>query len=245
MELLRSVTGRILIEGHRGAEGIAVENSWQAIEAGHAAGADLLELDVQRTSDGELVIYHRYRLPDGRWIRDLDSEVIRTITLQGHRIVFLEEVFEWLKDKTTGLSLDIKNGFGFDTQVFLDTLARIEEHDLIERVMLIGWDHVGLLLAKSHNDAITTRALLRGRPVDIVQVAQSAKVDAVNLDADMVTPAEVDALHAAGIAVVIAETVSPDFSRPVRLGADVVCCKDPRAARRALRQDLLDDLPTA
>lgn len=236
MELLRSVTGRLLIEGHRGAEGIAVENSWQAIEAGYAAGADLLELDVQQAADGALVIYHNYQLLDGRWVRNLDSTELRSTKPRGHQLVFLEEVLEWLKDKTIGLSLDIKNGFGFDRQLFLDTLARVEAHDLTERVMLIGWDHVGLLLAKEHNPAITTRALLRAHPVDIVQIARSAKVDAVNLDADMVTQAEVDALHAAGIALVIAETVNPDFSRPVRLGADVVCCKDPGAARAALFQ---------
>ncbi len=234
MELLRSVTGRILIEGHRGAEGIAVENTWQAIEAGYAAGADLLELDVQRAADGELVIYHRYQLSDGRWLRDLDSKELRTMSPKEHPLVFLEEVLEWVQDKPIGLSLDIKNGFGFNAQVFLDTLSRVEAHNLTERVMLVGWDHAGLLLSKNRNSAITTRALIRGRPVDIVQVAQKAKVDAVNLDADMVTSAEVNALHEAGIAVVIAEMFNPDFSRPVRLGADVICCKDPGTARAKL-----------
>jgi len=236
MELLRSVTGRILIEGHRGAEGIAVENSWQAIEAGYAACADLLELDVQRTADGVLVIYHSYQLPDGRWIRNLDSKELRAVKPHGHQLVFLEEVFEWLQNKEIGLSLDIKNGFGFDAQVFLDTLACVEEYDLMERVMLIGWDHVGLLLAKNHNSTITTRALIRGRPVNVAQVVRSAKVDAIGLDADMVTSIEVKALHDAGIALVINEVVSPDFSRAIKLGADVVCCKDPRAAYLALRQ---------
>jgi glycerophosphoryl diester phosphodiesterase len=240
MELLRSVTGRILIEGHRGAEGIAVENSWDAIEAGYAAGADLLELDVQRTADGELVIFHKYQLPDGRWVRHLGSQELRTVKPLGHRLVFLEEAIEWLQGKEIGLSLDIKNGFGFDLQAFLDTLACVERHGVIERVMLIGWDHAGLLEIKRRNPQMTTRALIRGRPVDVVQVARWAQVDAISLDADMVTEVEVQALHDAGIAVVTAETVSPDFSRPVRLGADVVCCKNPAAAYAALRQGSLD-----
>ena len=234
MKLLRSDTGRILIEGHRGAEGIADENTWEAIKAGLEAGADLLELDVQRTADGELVIYHSYKLPDGRWIRQLDCEELKHVRIRGHRLVFLEEVLEWVRDKPIGLSLDIKNGFGFDPQVFLDTLERVEACDLVERTMLMGWDHAGLLLLRERNPAITTRALLRGRPVDIVQMATRAKVDAVNLDADMVSLAEVNALHDAGIALVIAEVVDPDFSRAVELGADVVCCKDPGEAREAL-----------
>jgi hypothetical protein len=100
--------------------------------------------------------------------------------------------------------------------------------------VLVGWDHGGLLLSKKHNPAIRTLALIRGRPVDIVQMARNAQADAVNLDADMVTMAEINVLHDAGIAVVVAEMVNPDFSRPVRLGADVICCKDPGAARAFL-----------
>jgi glycerophosphoryl diester phosphodiesterase len=234
MELLRSINGRVLVEGHRGAEGLAVENSWQAIEAGFAAGADLLELDIQRTADGELVIYHQYELSDGRWIRDLDSKTLRKMKPQGHQLVFLEEVLEWVQNRPIWLSLDIKNGFGFDSQVFLDTLASIERRDLIEQAMFIGWDHIGLKMAKNHNPEITTRALIRGRPVDIVQIAQNAEVDAVGLDADMVTSAEAKALHDVGVALVMSEIVSPNFSRAVRLGADVICCKDPRAAHEAL-----------
>ncbi len=238
MDLLHSVTGRILIEGHRAAEGIAVENSWEAIEAGYAVGADLLELDVQRAVDGELVIYNGYHLPDGRWIRELDSKELRAVSPKGHRLVFLEKVLEWVKDKSIGLSLDIKNGFGFDSQVFLDTLKCVEDHNLTECVMLAGWDHAGLLLSKDRNSTIKTRAIIRGRPVDIVQMAQNAKVDAISLDADMVTATEIDALHTAGIAVVIAELIRPDFSHPVKLGADIVCCSDPGAARKALTKYL-------
>jgi len=240
MELLRSVTGRILVEGHRGAEGSAVENSWQAIEAGYAAGADFLELDVQPAADGNLVLFNSYQLPDGRWIRHLDAEQLRSVKPRGHSLVFLKQVLEWAQDKRVGLSLDIKNGFGFDRQVFLDTLAYVERYDLLERVMLIGWDHAGLLLAKNKNPEITTRALIRGRPVDLVQVARAARADALNLDADMVSAPDVQALHDAGIALAMAEIINPDFSRPVRLGADLVCCKDPGAARAALRGSLSD-----
>jgi len=240
MELLRSITGRVLIEGHRGAEGVAVENTRQAIEAGYAAAADLLELDVQRTVDGELVIYHSYQLPDGRWVRELKGSELRAVTYKGHALLFLEEVLEWVRHKTIGLSLDIKNGFGFDSKAFLDTLSCVETHNLVDKVMLIGWDHAGLLLCKKHNPEIKTRALIRGRPVDIVQMAQNARVDAIGMDADMITRADVDALHHAGIAVVTAEIVNPDFSRAVKVGADVVCCKNPGAAHAAISALHLD-----
>ncbi len=43
---------------HRGARSLAPENTLAAAEAGLAAGADMWELDVQMTADGELILLH-------------------------------------------------------------------------------------------------------------------------------------------------------------------------------------------
>jgi glycerophosphoryl diester phosphodiesterase len=57
---------RPLILGHRGAARDHPENSIWAFEAAAAAGADGVELDVRRTSDGALAVIHDARLADGR-----------------------------------------------------------------------------------------------------------------------------------------------------------------------------------
>lgn len=44
--------------GHRGAKGLAPENTLPAFRIGLAAGADGVEFDVQRTADGHLVVFH-------------------------------------------------------------------------------------------------------------------------------------------------------------------------------------------
>lgn len=46
------------IIGHRGAAGLAPENSLEALRAGMAAGADMLEFDVRLTRDNQPVIIH-------------------------------------------------------------------------------------------------------------------------------------------------------------------------------------------
>ena len=43
---------------HRGASGHAPESTMAAYELAHEWGADYLELDVQITADGELVVFH-------------------------------------------------------------------------------------------------------------------------------------------------------------------------------------------
>jgi glycerophosphoryl diester phosphodiesterase len=62
LELLKSKTGRTLIESHRGVEGDLPENSWPAIQRGHQMGADLIEVDVQLSRDGVALSAARWTL---------------------------------------------------------------------------------------------------------------------------------------------------------------------------------------
>lgn len=48
----------MLIIGHRGAKGLAPENTLESFRAGIQAGADMLEFDVRMTSDKILVLSH-------------------------------------------------------------------------------------------------------------------------------------------------------------------------------------------
>jgi glycerophosphoryl diester phosphodiesterase len=79
------------LQGHRGARGLAPENTIPAFEAALAIGVDTLELDVGITRDDVAVVFHDRRLnPDvvrdaqGRWldgpgpaIRALDAAALR------------------------------------------------------------------------------------------------------------------------------------------------------------------------
>jgi glycerophosphoryl diester phosphodiesterase len=63
------------LQGHRGARGLAPENTLPGFELALAIGVDTLELDVGVTRDGVVVIHHDRRLnpdfaraADGKWI---------------------------------------------------------------------------------------------------------------------------------------------------------------------------------
>lgn len=78
------------LQGHRGARGVAPENTLPAFAAALGAGVSTLELDVGVTRDGVVVVHHDRRLnpdvargPDGQWIaapgpliRSLDYAVL-------------------------------------------------------------------------------------------------------------------------------------------------------------------------
>jgi glycerophosphoryl diester phosphodiesterase len=64
----------IELQGHRGARGLAPENTLPGFERALAVGVDTLELDVGVTRDGVVVIHHDRRLNpdtarlDGQWV---------------------------------------------------------------------------------------------------------------------------------------------------------------------------------
>jgi len=63
------------LQGHRGARGLAPENTLPAFAAALTLGVTTLEMDVGITKDGVVVVHHDRRLnpdiargPDGRWV---------------------------------------------------------------------------------------------------------------------------------------------------------------------------------
>ncbi|MEW4371302.1 glycerophosphodiester phosphodiesterase family protein [Paenibacillus kandeliae] len=81
--------GRIMIAAHRGDWRLAPENSLAAIQYSIVAGADLIEIDVQRTADGQLVLMHdetvdRMTNGSGR-LSEMTLEQLRSLRLRQHQ----------------------------------------------------------------------------------------------------------------------------------------------------------------
>jgi glycerophosphoryl diester phosphodiesterase len=77
-----------LIIGHRGAAGLAPENTLAAFARACELGVDGIELDVLVSADGELVVHHDFRLrpeiarlPDGVWISPSSAAAVRDLTV--------------------------------------------------------------------------------------------------------------------------------------------------------------------
>lgn len=111
---------------HRGASGHAPESTMAAYELAHEWGVDYLELDLQITADGELVIFHDdaidrtsngegsindhtlaelQALDTGSWFNDANPEKADT-AFEGAQIVTLDELFE---------------RFGHETRYYIET----------------------------------------------------------------------------------------------------------------------------
>jgi glycerophosphoryl diester phosphodiesterase len=76
------------LQGHRGARGLAPENTLQAFATALAIGVTTLELDTGITKDGVVVIHHDRRLnpdiargPDGNWL-EAPAPLVRELTFE-------------------------------------------------------------------------------------------------------------------------------------------------------------------
>ena len=83
---MMSIAQAFDLEGHRGARGLAPENTLAGFRAALGIGVTTLETDMQVTRDGVIVISHNSRLnpditrgPDGKWLAS-EGPAIRTLT---------------------------------------------------------------------------------------------------------------------------------------------------------------------
>lgn len=89
----------MIVIGHKGAAGLAPENTLESIDQAIKAGVDKIEIDVRFTRDGRAVIFHDstlYRIT-GESIRICDlslKQINTTITKSGHPIPTLQEALD-------------------------------------------------------------------------------------------------------------------------------------------------------
>lgn len=155
------------ITAHRGASARCPENTMAAFRAARALGADWVELDVQQTRDGQIVVLHD---PDTRrttgvrgkvWamtyeqIAKLDAGSSFSRQFAGERIPLLSEVAEYARD--TGLRLNIElKPTGHETDFEQGVIDVIRAFGLADRCVITSQVYGVLERVKACDESITT-----------------------------------------------------------------------------------------
>lgn len=147
--------GRTVVIGHRGAAGLAPENTLLAVRQGLMAGSDWIEIDVQLSADGYLVLMHDEsvdRTTDGSGlVRELPLAQIQALDAgfrfspdggqsfplrgAGVRVPTLDEVFRTFPD--TRFVIEIK---GSDPRAADAVAQAIETSGAAGRVLVGAFD---------------------------------------------------------------------------------------------------------
>lgn len=212
---------QLLRIGHRGAAGHAPENTLLSLEKAISFKLDFVEVDVQRTRDGHLVILHDERVDrttNGTGlVSDMTLLELRKLDAgAGQRIPMLGEVLQTASDRI-GLILEVKVE-GLAKQVY-ETVRRSA---FASPVIYASFIHNELESVRAVNPQTQTMALF-GRLVKKNPVAGAKSVQATHAGFNyrVLTGSLVDMCHQHGL-VVFAYTVNErqDVQHIKSLGVD-------------------------
>ena len=182
---------KMKIWAHRGASGYAPENTMGAFSEAVRRKADCIELDVQLTKDGEIVVIHDEKL--GRvsngsgWVKDHTLKELRKLNFnktfpeQGiAKIPTLKEVYELMRKEEMLVNVELKTSIIFYeglTDKVLELSARMGMED---KVLYSSFNHYTLLEMKQKNSGIRTGMLFEDGIVDAPIYAKRLGVDALH-----------------------------------------------------------------
>lgn len=142
------------IFAHRGYSAVYAENTMSAFRAAEKAGADGVELDVQLTRDGEIVVIHDEKLERTTtgtgFVKDHTYKEIRAFnankkSLKKEAIPSLVEVLEWLKPTKLACNIELKNGIfpyeGMEEKV----IALVHKYGLADRIIISSFNHYSIV----------------------------------------------------------------------------------------------------
>ena len=183
-----------LVVAHRGASGVAPENTLLAFQLAYEIGADMVELDVQQTEDGELVCIHDYevnRTTNGSGaVDELSFKEIRHLDAgQGQQIPTLIEVLDFCKGKLK-VNIELKV-IDIEKQV----LSLVHERGMISEIMLSSFLHGTLVAARSLDVDVATAVIVSKVNDGIVDYVLEIGSSALNPEFRQVTPGLISELH--------------------------------------------------
>ena len=163
------------IIAHRGASYLAPENTLVAFRKAMEIGADGVEMDVQQTLDGGLVIHHDYIIDlhtdiSGRIydmtegeLKDLDFGSWKDAIYKDEKIATLKEALDLCKSmEGCRVQLEMKSTMDNDPQFVPRVVEAIRAADIADRLVLISFNHDLLRQAKQLMPELAVGALLYG-----------------------------------------------------------------------------------
>lgn len=191
----------MMILGHRGASDARLENTLPAFLHALERGADGVELDVQLSRDGEVIVFHDEDLARlaGRYERvdQLPWEALSRVLLRGSGKIprLCELLAAWPTDRW--LNVELKAG---GAAVARETVRLLAGRP---RVILSSFDPRMLLAARAAGSAYEHALLLAAESPPFLHTAGARAFDcgAVHLDHRLCTPATVQRYLGEGLKV--------------------------------------------
>ncbi len=194
-----------LIWAHRGASGYAPENTLPAFQLAIDMNADGIELDVQLTKDGEIIVIHDEtldRTTNGKgWVKDHTFEEIRALDasyqnmMQGGEVVSparkfedyedlrvptLKEVLELIKPSNLTINIELKTGIIFYPELERRTVELVNECGMEDRVIYSSFNHESIKKIREIDPSAQTGFLYADGPMGMATYGKKYGVTALH-----------------------------------------------------------------
>ncbi|GAA0346199.1 glycerophosphodiester phosphodiesterase [Bacillus carboniphilus] len=144
------------IIAHRGSSKVEPENTMPAFQQAYKDGADGIEIDVQLTKDGEIVVIHDEkvdRTTNGKgYVKDYSLKELQKLNANNkfptiHKVTIptLIEILEWIVSNEMTLHIELKNGVVPYPELEEKVIQLIRLYGVENRVILSSFNHYSIV----------------------------------------------------------------------------------------------------
>jgi glycerophosphoryl diester phosphodiesterase len=231
------------ITAHRGSSITAPENTMAAIQLAIGEGADFVEIDVQETRDGTVVLAHDkdlnrvFGINKRIWevtydeLKDLDSGGWFSPKFSDQRIATLTQVIGAVKGRAK-LNIELKFN-GHEQKLAAEVVRIVNEHQFAADCILTSLDYDGIRQARAAGPGIRTGVIVTSALGDITKL----ETDLLSVSAGAVTRDLIARANRRNLEVHV-WTVNdvPLMNTMIGMGVDNIITDDPRLLREVLRE---------
>lgn len=220
----------MLIIGHRGAAGLAAENTLESLQAGYDAGADILEFDIRLTADNIPILAHNARLYD----RTISQHPLAELRQRG-TVTTLQEALDAFFGKVL-LNIELKQTSG--VTIIYDMVAlyttRPEDWD---SVLFSSFKPQALMALRAQNSEVNLALLHHINPFSFMRYHKRLHFAAAGFHRLHVNPLALEVARQLGIFTYVYTVDRPDTARRFgRRAVDGLVTNYPDRIAVALRQ---------
>lgn len=238
INLNTGILTRTQITAHRGYPAVAPENTIYAFEEAVGIGADYIELDVQLTADGQLVVFHDNtidRTTDGKGeLSKYTYEELQEFSagswfskdgmFDDAKIVLFSDVLECVGNDIL-LNIEIKN-HGDIVRTAEKTVEVIEEYGIERSCYVTSFSYKALKTVKKLNPKIKTGLI--ANIATSTSFSQLKYIDAVSLNYIFINQSVVNMAHQNGKRVFVWTVDNrSDIQHMIAMGVDNIITNRP------------------
>ncbi len=237
------LAGEAEITAHRGAKVAAPENTLAAFRAALDAGADFVELDVQRTRDGQVVVIHDGDLmrmgDDPRKVGDMTLAEIQAVDIgrkyapqfAGERVPTLEQAIDLVRGRAK-INVELKYNVP-DPGLAPAVAELLRSQDFLDQAVVTSLDYGALKEVRRIEPGLKTGHIVTAAVGDVVRTT----ADFLSLNSARASASLVRRAHAAGKDVAVWTVNDPEVMlRMVERGVDNVITDNPALLVRVMEE---------